>query len=51
MLRFFDPVTENYLRTHEEAEVRAEEERADRIAAESRADTAESRLAEVEAEL
>ena len=51
MLRFFDPVTESYLRSHEEdvdragaAEVRAEEERADRIAA-------ESRVAELEEEL
>ena len=38
-LRFFDPVTESYLRTHEDAEVRAEEDRTGRAAAESRADT------------
>ena len=50
-LRFFDPVTESYLRSHEEdlaragtAEARAEEERAGRVAA-------ESRLAEIELEL
>ena len=64
-LLFFDPVTENYLRSHEEertgrtaAESRAEQERAERLAAESRADiaenraaTAEARAAELEAEL
>lgn len=51
MLRFFDPVTESYLRSHEEAEARAgsaearvEEERAERLAA-------EARVAELEAEL
>ena len=51
MLRFFDPVTEGYLRSHEEdvaragtAEVRAEEERTGRIAA-------EARVAELEEEL
>ena len=44
MLRFFDPLTESYLRSHEEAEARAYEERAARMAAESRA-------AELEAEL
>ena len=49
-LLFFDPVTENYLRSHEEertgrtaAESRAEQERAERLAAESRADDAEAR--------
>ena len=46
MLRFFDPATELYLRTHEE-------ERAGRLAAEaeSRAETAEARVAELEEEL
>ena len=50
-LRFFDPRTEGYLRSHDEAEARAgtaearaEEERAGRVAA-------ESRLAEIETEL
>ena len=58
LLRFFDPVGESYLRSHEEdvgrvetAEVRAEEERTGRMAAETRAVTAESRVAELEAEL
>ena len=44
MLRFFDPVTESYLLAHDE-------ERAGRMAAESRAGAAESRVAELEAEL
>ena len=51
MLRFFDPVSESYLRSHEEdvaragtAEIRVEEERAGRLAA-------ESRVAELEEEL
>ena len=58
MLRFFDPVTASYLRSHEDdagradiAENHADEERAGRMAAESRADEAESRVAELEAEL
>ena len=46
-LRFFDPGTESYLRTHTEDAERAEQERAGRMAAESRAGTAETR-AEVE---
>ena len=64
-LRFFDPKTESYLRSHEEAEARAgtaearaEEERAGRLAAqaragnaEARAETAEARMAELEEEL
>ena len=71
-LRFFDPVTESYLRSHEEdvgragdAEVRVDEERAGRMAAEARAGAAvaraqeeaaarlaaESRMAELEKEL
>ena len=52
-LRFFDPVTESYLRSHEEertgraaAESRAEQERAERLAAESRANIAENRADE-----
>ncbi len=51
MLRFFDPVAENYLRSHDEdagrarmAQAQASEERAGRVAA-------ESRVAELEAEL
>ena len=44
MLRFFDPGTETYLRTHEEEMDRAEN-------AEARAGTAETRIAELEAEL
>ena len=58
MLRFFDPGTESYLQSHEEAEARAEEERTGRLAAESRAgiaearaESAEARTAELEAEL
>ena len=64
-LRFFDPGTESYLRSHDEdmaragtAEARAEEERAGRLAAQARAEeeragrvAAESRLAELETEL
>ena len=63
--RFFDPRTEGYLRSHDEAEARAgtaearaEEERADRLAAQARTEeertgrvAAESRLAEIELEL
>ena len=58
MLRLFDPVTESYLRSHEEdadraeaAEARAQDEEAARERAESRAETAEARAAELEAEL
>ena len=65
MLRFFDPVTETYLSSHEEtqaragaAEARVDEERAGRMAAETRAQEeaaarrrAEARAAELEAEL
>ena len=57
-LRFFDPLTERYLRSHEEdagraeaAEVRAREEETARRRAEARAGTAEARAAELEAEL
>ena len=57
-LRFWDPVAERWLLSHEEEHDRAEEERASRMAAESRAniaenraESAESRVAEVEAEL
>ena len=49
MLRFFDPVTESYLRTHEEAEARAGEERAARVVAENRAGAAEARAEEEQA--
>ena len=65
MLRFFDPVTESYLDTHQEehagriaaearagaAEARVDGERANRMAAEARAGTAEARVAELEEEL
>ena len=65
MLRFFDPVADSYLRSHAEdarrvetaethagaAEVRAEEERAGRMAAEDRAGAAEARVAELEEKL
>ena len=58
MLRFFDPVAESYLRSHEEEVDRVDEERAGRMAAESRAQeeaaargTAEARVAELEEEL
>ena len=51
MLRFYDPVTESYLRSHEESEARAEtaEARAQEEAAARR--SAEARAAELEAEL
>ena len=45
-LRFFDPVTESYLRSHEEDVTRAEEEHAGRLAAQARAGTAEARAEE-----
>ena len=60
LLRFFDPVTESYLLTHQEDEAlaRAAEERASRLAAESRAEqerverlAAEARAAKLEAEI
>ena len=46
MLRFFDPVAESYLRSHEEDVGRVDEERAGRMAAESRAGAAEARAQE-----
>ena len=48
-LRFFDPRTEGYLSTHDEAEARAEEERVSRMAAQARAGTAEARAGTAEA--
>ena len=51
MLQFFDPLTESYLRSHEEAETHAQEEAAARSRAESRAGAAEARANELEAEL
>ena len=51
MLRFYDPVTESYLRSHEESEARAEIAEARAETAEARAETAEARAAELEAEL
>ena len=57
-LRFFDPGTESYIRSHEEDATRAKVERTARLAAqartgtvEARAENAESRVAELEAEL
>ena len=57
-LRFFDPGTESYLRSHDEeraesmaTQARAEEERTGRLAAQARAAAAEARAAELEAEL
>ena len=58
LLRFFDPGTDTYLRTHEESETRAETAEALAGAAEARAQeeaaarrSAEARAAELEAEL
>ena len=48
-LRFFDPRTESYLSTHDETEARAEEERVSRMAAQTRAGTAEARAGTAEA--
>ena len=55
-LRFFDPRTEDYLRSHDEAEARAgtaearaEEERVSRLAAQAHAGTAEARAGTAEA--
>ena len=57
-LRFYDPVTESYLRTHAEDANRAEEERAGRLAAEAHSEeerasrvAAEAHLEELETEL
>ena len=50
-LRFFDPGTESYLRSHDEEATRADEERAGRLAAQARAAAAEAHTAELEAEL
>ena len=47
-LRFFDPGAESYLHSHDEAEARAEEERAARMAAQARAGTAEARAGTAE---
>ena len=49
MLRFFDPGTESYLRSHDEDMARAEEERIARLAALARAGTAENRAETAEA--
>ena len=56
MLRFFDPLTESYLDTHEEeraarmaAQARVREEEAARLAAQARAGTAENRAETAEA--
>ena len=48
MLRFYDPVAESYLRSHEEDVSRVDEERAGRMAAEARAGTAETLAQEAE---
>ena len=49
ILRFFDPLTESYLRSHEEDVGRAAEEQAGRMVAEARAGTAEVRAEREEA--
>ena len=49
-LRFFDPVAESYLRTHAEDAERAAEERAGRVAAETRAAELEAELRRLRAE-
>ena len=48
-LRFFDPRTESYLRSHDEDATRAEEERVSRMAAQARSGTAEARAGTAEA--
>ena len=50
-LRFWDPAAEQWLLSHEEERAGREQERAGRLAAERRAETAESRNTELEAEL
>ncbi len=49
MLRLYDPESENYLRTHEESEARAEAESEARLAEAARADYADARAALAEA--
>lgn len=58
VLRFYDPEAEDCLRSHEddldgrlEAETRAEAERTSRLKERIRADAAETRIAELDAEL
>ena len=51
MLRFFDPGTESYLRSHNEDEARATSAEARAGTAEARAEIAEARMAEMEDEL
>ena len=50
-LRFWDPVAGRWLLSHEEEKERADAEMSARLAAEARADVAEVRLAELEAEI
>ena len=50
-LRFWDPAAEQWLLSHEEERAGREQERAGRLAAERRAETAELRNTELEAEL
>ena len=49
MLRLYDPMSENYLRTHEESEARAADEVAARADAEARADYADARASYADA--
>ena len=49
MLRLYDPMSENYLRTHEESEARAADEAAARADAEARADYADARASYADA--
>ena len=49
MLRLYDPMSENYLRTHEESEARAADEAAARAEAEARADYADARASYADA--
>lgn len=51
LLRFYDPISRGYLRTHDEEAGRAEEEAGARQIAEARAETAEARVEELQAEL
>lgn len=51
MLRFYDPASQGYLRTHDEEVERANEEAEARRTAETRAETAETRVEELEAQL
>ena len=51
LLRFYDPISHSYIRTHDEEVERADEEAGARQIAETRAENAEARVAELEAQL